>query len=159
MLHSVSTKRSGILYAADVTVTAGATKGALADNGDNTYSMPITAPSSGTGTIAVSVAADVVTPGNNADSASFTYTEPAVPLGFGSETIAAQAWTVGTAVSVTLPEATGGTGTITYSLTPTTPAGVTFVAGTRVWQVTQRADLQAQRSRIRLPMAIATPLS
>ena len=94
--------------------------------------MPITAPSSGTGTIAVSVAADVVTPGNNADSASFTYTEPAVPLGFGSETIAAQAWVVGTAVSLTLPEATGGTGTITYSLSPTTPAGVTFVAGTRV---------------------------
>ena len=87
-------KAVGDFDAADVTVTAGATKGALTDNGDNTYSMPITAPSTGTGTIAVSVAADVVTPGNNADSASFTYTEPAVPLGFGSETIAAQAWTL-----------------------------------------------------------------
>ena len=126
-------KAVGDFVAADVTVTAGATKGALTDNGDNTYSMPITAPSTGTGTIAVSVAADVVTPGNNADSASFTYAPPAVPLGFGSETIDDQAWIVGTAItSLTLPEATGGTGTITYSLSPTTPAGVTFVAGTRV---------------------------
>ena len=51
---------------------------------------------------------------------------------FGSETIDDQAWSVGTAESLTLPEATGGTGTITYSLSPTTPAGVTFTASTRV---------------------------
>ena len=51
---------------------------------------------------------------------------------FGSETIGSQAWAVGTTASVTLPEATGGTGTITYSLSPTTPAGVTFTASTRV---------------------------
>ena len=53
-------------------------------------------------------------------------------LDFGSETIGNQAWIVGTAVSLTLPEATGGEGTITYSLSPTTPAGVTFTASTRV---------------------------
>ena len=53
-------------------------------------------------------------------------------LSFGTETIANQAWEVGDAESLTLPEATGGTGTITYSLTGTLPAGVTFVAGTRV---------------------------
>ena len=52
-------------------------------------------------------------------------------LDFGSETIDDQAWTVGTAESLTLPEATGGEGTITYSLSPTTPAGVTFAASTR----------------------------
>ena len=67
----------GSFVAADVDVTAVATKGALTDNGDNTYSMPITAPATGNGTIQVSVAADVVTPGNNADSASFTYAPPA----------------------------------------------------------------------------------
>ena len=44
-----------------------------------------------------------------------------------------QAWIVGTAItSLTLPEATGGTGTITYSLSPTTPAGIAFTVGTRV---------------------------
>ena len=52
---------------------------------------------------------------------------------FGSETIDDQAWEVGTAESLTLPEATGGEGTITYSLSPTTlPDGVTFTASTRV---------------------------
>ena len=63
--------------AADVDVTAAATKGALTDNGDNTFSMPITAPATGNGTIQISVAADVVTPGNNADTVSFTYAPPA----------------------------------------------------------------------------------
>ena len=53
-------------------------------------------------------------------------------LSFGSETIDNQAWVVGTAASVTLPEATGGNGTITYSLSPTLPAGKTFTASTRV---------------------------
>ena len=54
-------------------------------------------------------------------------------LTFGSETIVNQAWEVGTAItSLTLPEATGGTGTITYSLSPTVPAGVSFTAGTRI---------------------------
>ena len=60
--------------AADVSISDG-TKGALSQNG-LVYTMPITAPTTGTGTITVSVAANVVTPGNNADSASFTYTEP-----------------------------------------------------------------------------------
>ena len=53
-------------------------------------------------------------------------------LTFGAGTIADQAWVVGTAVNLTLPEATDGTGTITYSLSPTTPAGVTFTPGTRI---------------------------
>ena len=74
----------------------------------------------------------MVTPGNNSDTASFAYTEPVVALSFGSEAIGNQAWVVGTAASVTLPEATGGTGTIVYSLSPTLPAGKTFTAGTRV---------------------------
>ena len=70
------------------------------------------------------------------ETATLTFTivvtAAAVVLGFGSETISNQAWVVGTAASVTLPEATGGTGTITYSLSPTLPAGKTFTAGTRV---------------------------
>ena len=60
-------------------------------------------------------------------------TAAVVALSFGAETIAAQAWIVGTAfTSLTLPEATGGTGTITYSLSPTLPGGATFTASTRV---------------------------
>ena len=54
-------------------------------------------------------------------------------LSFGAETIGNQAWVVGTAItSLTLPTATGGVGTITYSLSPTLPSGVTFTASTRV---------------------------
>ena len=53
-------------------------------------------------------------------------------LSFGSETIDNQAWVVGTDATVTLPEATGGTGTIVYTLTPALPSGKTFTAGTRV---------------------------
>ena len=59
-------------------------------------------------------------------------TTAAVALGFGTSTIANQAWLVGTAVSVSLPAATGGTGDKTYTLSPTLPAGATFTASTRV---------------------------
>ena len=54
------------------------------------------------------------------------------PLSFGVETIAAQAWVVGTAVNLTLPVATGGIGAKTYSLSPATPGGIHFTAATRV---------------------------
>ena len=55
-----------------------------------------------------------------------------VALSFGTETIDNQAWEVDTSItSLTLPEATGGNGTITYSLSPTLPTGVTFSAGNR----------------------------
>ena len=90
------------------------------------------------------------TPTTAATSATYTYTgtdaegitssrtfsivvaAAAVALSFGSEAIVDQAWVVGTAATLTLPEATGGEGTITYSLSPTPPTGVTFVASTRV---------------------------
>ena len=52
-------------------------------------------------------------------------------LSFGSGTIADQSWDTGDTVSLTLPEATGGTGTITYTLSPTLPAGLTFDATAR----------------------------
>ena len=63
----------------DVNVSAGATKGVLTDEGNNIWTMPVTAPSSGSGTVTVSVAADVVAPGNNADSVQFAYTAPPPP--------------------------------------------------------------------------------
>ena len=49
----------------DVSVSAGATKGTLTDEGNNVWTLPVTAPSTGSGTVTVSVGADVVPPGNN----------------------------------------------------------------------------------------------
>ena len=115
--------------AADITISAGA-KGALSGSGAS-YTMPVTAPSSGSGTLTISIAADAVSPGNNADSVSFTYAEPVPVLSFGSETIANQSGVVGTAVDLILPEATGGIGTRTYSLSPSLPAGLNFNSVTR----------------------------
>ena len=57
---------------------------------------------------------------------------------FGSSTVADQTWTRNIAIaSMTLPAATGGDGTITYTLartsgTPSLPPGVSFAAATRV---------------------------
>ena len=53
---------------------------------------------------------------------TFTIVVTATVITFA--TIANQAWVVGTAVSLTLPTATGGVGTLTYSLSPTLPAGI-----------------------------------
>ena len=89
-------------------------------------------PATGSGTVDIDLAIDSTTPQNAAASASIDYAEPAAALSFGSETIGNQAWVVGTADSITLPEATDGTGTITYSLSSTLPAGMTFTASTRV---------------------------
>ena len=52
----------------------------MTDNGNNTYDMPVIAPATGDGTITVSVAEDVVTPGNNSDSVQFAYAEPTITL-------------------------------------------------------------------------------
>ncbi len=60
-----------------------------------------------------------------------TPVEADVVPSFGSETIAAQTWTVGTEVDVTLPAATGGNGTVSYALTPALPGGVSLDATTR----------------------------
>ena len=56
------------------------------------------------------------------------YTSTTAPLTFNPNTIADQTFTVGTAVSLTLPIATGGTGPYTYTLTPNPPAGLLFDA-------------------------------
>ena len=53
-------------------------------------------------------------------------------LTFGGEEVAAQSYTVGTAVNVTLPAATGGTPPLSYRLTPDLPEGLSFNAATRV---------------------------
>ena len=63
---------------------------------------------------------------------TFTITVlPRVGPTFGDAVIADQTWTQHTEISAfTLPPATGGTGTVTYALSPALPAGVTRDAGT-----------------------------
>ena len=53
-------------------------------------------------------------------------------LAFGNATVANQSYTKDTAIAtLTLPEATGGRGTIAYSLSPSLPAGLSFDAANR----------------------------
>ena len=68
-----------------------------------------------------------------------TPVEADVAPAFGSETIPDQIWTVDTPVSLTLPAATGGNGTLSYTLTPTLPAGVSVNPSTRVVRGTPTA--------------------
>ena len=63
-------------------------------------------------------------------SLTFTITVTA-PLTFTPSEIAAQTFTVGTPVSLSLPIATGGTAPYTYSLAPI-PAGLSFSSATRI---------------------------
>ena len=53
--------------------------------------------------------------------------------------VSAQTFTVGTAVDLTLPEATGGEDGIVYTLSTALPAGLTFNSGTRVLDGTPTA--------------------
>ena len=50
---------------------------------------------------------------------------------FKGSTMTAQRYRTGTAISITLPQATGGVGALTYSLTPALPSGLSFDAKTR----------------------------
>ena len=68
-----------------------------------------------------------------------TVNAPAVALTFGGETIPAQTYTMGSAITdLTLPVATGGTGTLSYSLSGM-PSGLNFNAVTRVLSGTPNA--------------------
>ena len=75
--------------------------------------------------------ADAADPG----SASLTFTlAVAADLspGFGGATVAAQSFVQNSPVeALTLPEASGGDGALTYSLSPALPAGLSFDAATR----------------------------
>ena len=68
----------------------------------------------------------------------FSNTVSATPLAastpsFGSSTISNQSWIQNSAItSMTLPSATGGNGTLSYSLSPALPTGLSFTASTRV---------------------------
>ena len=69
---------------------------------------------------------------SRAETLSVTTLADTAPAFAQGTTIPAQIWTVGTPVNLTLPEATGGDGTLSYTLTPALPAGVTLDVATRV---------------------------
>ena len=87
-------------------------------------------PDSGTLSVTVLASAHAGTGDLPAGSVPITVTNT-VP-DFGSETVTAQTYTVGTSIgTVTLPTATGGDGALTYALAPTLPSGLTFTAADR----------------------------
>ena len=99
----------------DVTITED-----TVDENDETFNFTLSNPGSG----AVLSASP---------SLSTTITDndvPALTVSFGA-TIPAQTWTVDVSVDLTLPEATGGNGTISYELTPDLPPGVMLDPSTR----------------------------
>ena len=73
------------------------------------------------------------TDGTDTARLSFTITlAMEADLSFGDATISAQIYNKDAAIkTVTLPAATGGSGTITYSLSPALPAGLSFDASAR----------------------------
>ena len=99
----------------DVTITED-----TVDENDETFTFTLSNPGSG----AVLSASP---------SLSTTITDndvPALTVSFGA-TIPPQTWTVDVSVDLTLPEATGGNGTISYELTPDLPPGVMLDRSTR----------------------------
>ena len=77
-------------------------------------------------------------------SFSLTVSAETTALSFGNASIATQSYTENTAISsLTLPQATGGVAPLTYSLSPTLPAGLSFNASTRELSGTPTAALTA----------------
>ncbi len=83
-------------------------------------------------TVTVVATGDANYNNSRAETLSVTTLADTAPAFAPGTTIPAQIWTVGTPVNLALPEATGGNGTISYTLTPALPAGVMFNASTRV---------------------------
>ena len=108
----------------------------------NTNSGEVTILSVGTATITATKAADA---NYNGATATYALTVTAAILTFGAASITEQSYRVGTAVTVTLPQATGGTGTLSYSLMPddSIPAGLSFTPGTRTLTSTPTAVMSA----------------
>ena len=111
-----------------------------ADTGDADLSYEITGLTADTDYDFKVRAVNAEGSGTASSTVSDTTDAAAVELGFGSSTIAAQAWVVGMSGSLILPVATGGTGDKTYTLIGTLPAGATFDASTREleWDPTGR---------------------
>ena len=105
-----------VAVSTDLTYTAGDTDGSAPGTDEVTLTLSITV-----------------------NAAAGTDTAPT----FGAVTISPQTFTIGTAVDLTLPVATGGEGAIVYALTPAAPAGLTFIPATRVLSGTPNTQASA----------------
>ena len=84
------------------------------------------------GTLSVTVLASAHAGTGDLPAGSVPITVTNTVPGFGSETVTAQTYTVGTSIgTVTLPPAPGGNGASAYALAPTLPSGLTFTAADR----------------------------
>ena len=128
-----------------VTVTGGSGNGAVTYESDDTAVATVVADSGevsiegiGTTTITATKAADA---NYNEATASYTLTVTTRPPVF-DDVILNQTYNVGRTVSVTLTEATGGTGDLSYALTPI-PDGLTFTTATLTLAGTPTAAMAA----------------
>ena len=106
-----------------VTIPFTATVDTLADSGETVIIQRNLATAGGTAAVDREIP---IAPATLTINDSGTDTAPT----FGAVTISPQVFTIGTAVDLTLPAATGGNGAITYALTPAIP-GLTLDAATR----------------------------
>ena len=79
-------QKVNVFIQSDITLTGATLVGDLTEKATGVYEQMIRPPATGTGTITVSVAANVVTGGNAAVSASFTYTDSGGDLLFNWNT-------------------------------------------------------------------------
>jgi len=132
-------------YYATVTATTETLPLATGGDGTLTYSLTPALPAglnfnaatreiSGTPTNAtnkITYTYTVTDDDGDTDQITFGITVGADMPTFGSETITDKEYVKGKAITETLPLATGGDGTLTYSLTPALPSGLSFTAATR----------------------------
>ena len=107
--------------------------------------VTITPVAEGTATITVT-ARDVAGSNQTAEQTiAVTVNKADVKLSFGGATVPAQTYTVGTQIdAIQLPEATGGTGTIGYTLTPSLPDGLVMDEETRTISGTPTVALESR---------------
>ncbi len=77
------------------------------------------------------------------DSVTFSITVERNAPDFGGQTVEDQGFINGRAVTLTLPQATGGNGTLNYSITPALPNGLNFNSNTR--EITGTPDTLTSR--------------
>ncbi len=144
-----------------VTPTAtDATGATITVNGDavnsGAASTAIVLTAGGATSITVVVTAE---DGSTTQTYTLTVTRAALALSFGGETIDAQTYTANTAIAdLTLPTASGGTGTLSYALSDV-PSGLTFAAATRVLSGTPDAAQAATTYTYTATDAAVSPAS
>ena len=123
--------RYQVRYGAGSTVPTTATWEDISGSGAGTTTHTVTGLTNGT-QYAFEIRAVNARGNSNASVTVTTTPEADTTPSFGTETIADQNYTRNTTIAtLTLPEATGGNGTLTYSLTPNAPAGLVFDANAR----------------------------